>query len=70
MYCDAGRPLTLYPHRRIARVFGIAVDAERDQSKALRGQVVEIRLVLGARHTMVCLEHFAFPLNFGGLGDS
>src|SRR6266446_1588834 len=58
---DPGRALTLHPDRRIARVIGIAVDTERDHSEALRAQVVEIRLMLGAGHTVVCLEHFALP---------
>jgi hypothetical protein len=54
---DPGRAAALYPNRRVARVAGVAVHAERDHPVSLRDQIVEIRLMLGAGDAVVGLKH-------------
>src|SRR5436853_1445603 len=58
------RSLAFYPYCRIVRVSGISVHAERDHSVSLLAEVVEVRLVLGACHAVICLKHLLSDPHF------
>lgn len=55
------RSRALHPHGCISRIVCVAINAERDHSVALRGPLVEIRLVLRCSRAVICLEQHGTP---------